>query len=77
MVTAPGTSPAGVYRPGGPNALLTSLALFSFDRNRGRFRLDSVHPGHTLEEVQDNTGFDFDRPDAVPQTPPPSPSGSR
>jgi glutaconate CoA-transferase subunit B len=73
MITAPGTSPAGVYRPGGPKALLTSLALFSFDRNHGRFRLESVHPGHTVEEVQDNTGFDFDRRDAVPQTPAPEP----
>jgi glutaconate CoA-transferase subunit B len=71
FVTAPGTSPAGVYRPGGPKALLTSLALFSFDRDRGRFRLESVHPGHTLEEVLDNTGFEFERPAVVPATPPP------
>jgi glutaconate CoA-transferase, subunit B len=73
FVTAPGTSVAGVYRPGGPRALLTSLALFSFDRDRRRFRLESVHPGHTLEAVLDNTGFDFDRPDVVPQTQAPEP----
>jgi glutaconate CoA-transferase, subunit B len=74
IVTAPGTSAAGVYRPGGPKALLTSLALFSFDKNHGRFRLESVHPGHTLEEVLDNTGFAFDRPPGtVAQTPPPEP----
>jgi glutaconate CoA-transferase, subunit B len=73
FVTAPGTSAPGVYRPGGPRALLTSLALFSFDRDRRRFRLESVHPGHTLEAVLDNTGFDFDRPDVVPQTQAPEP----
>jgi glutaconate CoA-transferase, subunit B len=73
LVTAPGTSPAGVYRPGGPRALVTGLALFSFDKERRRFRLESVHPGHTLEEVLDNTGFEFDRPDVVPQTRPPEP----
>jgi glutaconate CoA-transferase subunit B len=73
FVTAPGTSAAGVYRPGGPHALLTGLALFSFDRDRRRFRLESVHPGHTLEEVLDNTGFDLDRPAVVPQTRAPEP----
>ena len=39
-----------------------------FDRERKRFRLTSVHPGHSLEEVQDNTGFDFDIPEHVPET---------
>ena len=73
LVTAPGTSARGVYRPGGPKALLTSLALFSFDKERRRFRLESVHPGHTLEEVLDNTGFEFDRPARVPTTAAPEP----
>jgi glutaconate CoA-transferase, subunit B len=73
IVTAPGTSADGVYRPGGPYALLTSLALFAFDRPRRRFRLESVHPGHTLEEVLDNTGFQFDRPGRAPVTRAPEP----
>lgn len=60
FISAPGTSPPGVHRPGGPVALLTNLCLFAFDRARGRFVLRSVHPGHTLEEVRDCTGFDFD-----------------
>src|SRR4029079_14328998 len=41
FISAPGVSKAGVYRPGGPHALLSSLALFSFDRARQRFRLES------------------------------------
>jgi glutaconate CoA-transferase subunit B len=45
--------------------------LFSFAN--GRFRLDSVHPGHTVAEVTEHTGFDFDRPEHVPETPAPSP----
>jgi glutaconate CoA-transferase, subunit B len=72
FVSAPGTSPDNVYRPGGPIALITNRCFFSFDRARGRFRLASVHPGHTVEEVVDNTGFDFDRPEEVPSTPLPS-----
>lgn len=73
FISAPGTSAPGIYRPGGPRALLTPLGLFSFDRARRRFRLESVHPGHTLEEILDNTGFEFDRAEDVPQTPPPEP----
>jgi glutaconate CoA-transferase subunit B len=68
FISAPGTSAPNVHRPGGPHALLTGLGLFSFDRRRRRFRLESVHPDHSLEEILDNTGFDFDRPDVVPVT---------
>ncbi|MBI5716216.1 MAG: CoA synthetase [Burkholderiales bacterium] len=68
FISAPGTSPGGVHRPGGPVALITNLCLFHFDRARGRFGLSSLHPGHTLEEVRDQTGFDFDVPEAVPTT---------
>jgi glutaconate CoA-transferase, subunit B len=73
FISAPGVSPPGVYRPGGPVALVSGLGVFSFDRARGRFSLQSVHPGHTVEEILDQTGFDFDRPDAVPLTPAPEP----
>jgi glutaconate CoA-transferase subunit B len=71
FISAPGTSPPGVHRPGGPVALITNLCLFDFDRIRGRFSLRSVHPGHTLEEVRDQTGFDFDCAESVPPTPAP------
>jgi glutaconate CoA-transferase subunit B len=73
FVSSPGTSAPGVYRPGGPHALVTGLGLFSFDKDKRRFRLDSVHPGHSVEEILDSTGFDFDRPPAVPMTPAPEP----
>ena len=68
FVSAPGTSPANVHRPGGPCALVTNLALFRFEKERRRFRLESVHAGHTVEEILDNTGFEFDRADRVAQT---------
>ena len=72
FISAPGCSPDNVYRSGGPIALVTNRCLFDFDRAQKRFRLASVHPGHTLAEVLDNTGFDFDRPADVPTTPAPS-----
>ena len=71
FISAPGTSPAGVYRPGGPKHLLTGMALFDFDRERARFTLVSVHPGHTLDEVVENTGFAFDHAGSAVETAPP------
>jgi glutaconate CoA-transferase, subunit B len=72
FVSAPGGSPDNVHRSGGPIALVTNRCLFDFDRERTRFRLASVHPGHSVDEVIENTGFDFDRPAEVPITPAPS-----
>jgi glutaconate CoA-transferase subunit B len=69
FVSAPGVSAPNVYRPGGPAALITSRCLFDFDRARQRFRLRSLHPGHSLDEIVEQTGFDFDRPDEIAQTP--------
>jgi glutaconate CoA-transferase, subunit B len=71
FISAPGSNEANVHRTGGPIALVTNRCLFTFAD--GRFTLASVHPGHTVEEVVENTGFDFDRPAQVPQTPAPSP----
>jgi glutaconate CoA-transferase subunit B len=72
FISAPGGSAGNVHRTGGPIALITNRCLFSFDRERKRFRLKSVHPGHAVAEVIDNTGFEFDRPSEVPETPAPS-----
>jgi len=75
FISAPGASEPNVYRTGGPIALVTNRCLFSF--GNGRFTLAGVHPGHTVEEVIENTGFDFDRPDQVPETPAPTPETLR
>src|SRR6202040_2601061 len=69
FISAPGGSPDNVFRPGGPIALITNRCLFDFDRARRRFRLASVHPGHSVAEVVENTGFEFDKPAEVPTTP--------
>jgi glutaconate CoA-transferase subunit B len=76
FISAPGISERNVFRPGGPIALVTNRCLFSFAD--GHFTLVSVHPGHTVDEVIENTGFEFEIADSlpanVPQTPPPSPA---
>jgi glutaconate CoA-transferase, subunit B len=42
---------------GGPSALITTLALFTFDSENGEAMLQSYHPGTTIEKVQDQTGW--------------------
>ena len=72
FISAPGGSADNVSRRGGPIALVTNRCLFAFDRAQRRFRLTSVHPRHSVEEVVENTGFAFDRPAQVPFTQMPS-----
>jgi glutaconate CoA-transferase subunit B len=73
FVSAPGTSPEGVHRTGGPHALLTGMGQFSFDRAKRRFRLETIHPGHTLAGVRAATGFAFDHDERPTMTPDPDP----
>ena len=72
FISAPGVSDVGILRKGGPKALITDLCLMSFNLALSRFKLETVHPGHSVEEVLDNTGFDIDIPDIVPITNAPS-----
>ena len=72
FVSAPGFSDENVYRPGGPYKLITDRCLFEVDKTRRCFRLQSVHPGHTVNEIYEQTGFTFDMPDGdIPNTPVP------
>ena len=70
-VSAPGWSPPGVYRPGGPQALVTGRCVFNWQSERRRFALRSAHPGETADTIRGATGFHYDEPDQVPTTPPP------
>lgn len=72
FISAPGWSPPEVVRRGGPQALLTGKALFDWQPAARRFRLASVHPGHSAEEIRAETGFDYDASPALQQTPAPS-----
>ena len=72
FISAPGGNEENVHRTGGPvGADHQPLPVLVRPRAQA-LPLDSVHPGHTVEEVIENTGFDFDRPERVPETPAPS-----
>ena len=72
FISAPGSSPPNIYRRGGPTDLITAIAHFRFDSMRRRFMLASVHPGHSVGEVLERTGFEFDCADEVTETAAPS-----
>jgi glutaconate CoA-transferase subunit B len=53
---------------GGPAAIITTLGVLRFPERGGEAFLDSVHPGHTLSEVRDNTGWDLQVSSRVGET---------
>jgi glutaconate CoA-transferase subunit B len=72
FVTAPGITPAKVHRKGGPTKVVTPKALLAWDRQDGRWLLESVHPGSSVEEVKENTGFELGMLSSLTMTPPPT-----
>ena len=72
FISAPGWSPPGLERRGGPQALLTGKALFVWQPEKRRFSLESAHPGHTVEDIRENTGFEFDCSSKTHVTPVPT-----
>jgi glutaconate CoA-transferase subunit B len=58
---------------GGPCAVVSNLAVLDFEPRSKRMRLRSLHPGVSLEEVREATGFDLVMPERdVPRTPEPT-----
>jgi len=57
---------------GNPAALLTGKALFLWQKDQRRFKLESVHPGVTTDEIGAHTGFKYDAAQQVPATPLPT-----
>jgi len=62
---------AGLKR-GGPDKIITNLAVLGFDEKTRRVKVLSLHPGVAVSEVQKNTGFELVIPPNVPQTEPPT-----
>ena len=56
----------------GPALVVTPLAVLDFDETTKLMRLKSVHPGVTVDQVKENTGFQLVIPSEVPATPEPT-----
>ena len=63
FVTSPGFLQGGTDRrdrglpAGGMYRVVTDLGIFGFDAETKRMNIVALHPGVTVEQVQDNTGF--------------------
>lgn len=63
---------AGLPKNTGPLAVISTLATMGFDPDSKRMRLDAVHPGVTIDQVMENTGFDLLLADTIKHNEPPS-----
>ena len=70
VITAPGYTPtlSLSQRPGRITRLVTPKCVFAFDPPQAPL-LASLHPGVTLEEMRQLTGFEFRAPAPTPETP--------
>jgi len=57
---------------GGPSAIVTTLGVLRFPPEGGEAQLASVHPGHTVEEVRAETGWELLVAPEVGETPAPT-----
>ena len=66
--TSPGNKPG---RPRGPSVVVTDLGVYHFDDD-GEMRLDTLHPGHTLDDVHEAMGWQVRVSAELGETPPPN-----
>lgn len=55
------------YRPG-PIRYITNLAVISKEEKDKPFKIESLHPGVTADNVVENTGFELEIPKDTPET---------
>jgi glutaconate CoA-transferase subunit B len=73
FVTSPGHSVEnGKPRHRGPQLVVTDLGMYGFDPAHGTMELRSLHPGVTVDEAQQNTGWTLARAANLDTTPPPT-----
>jgi glutaconate CoA-transferase subunit B len=57
---------------GGPAAIISTLAVLRFPTEGGEAYLSTVHPGHSVDEVRNATGWDLKVAKEVTETPAPT-----
>jgi glutaconate CoA-transferase subunit B len=71
-LTGPGAREKAGLPPGtGPYKVITDLAVLGYDATTCRLCIESLHPGVTVEQVQDNTDFDIQPAATLVHTDPP------
>src|SRR6187551_2400375 len=78
FITSPGYLRGGASRresglsAGGMFRVVTDLGLFGFDDETKRMKIVALHPGVTVAQVQENTGFQLDAGSDIEVTAPPA-----
>ncbi len=78
FITSPGFGEGGDWRErhslpgGGPSRVITSMGIFSFDPEGHEMMLTSNHPGVSVEEIKNETGWPLRTSPDVHETTPPS-----
>ncbi len=79
-ITSPGFGNGSGWREqiglprGGPSAVITTLGVLRFDSTTCEMNLSLTHPGVTVEQVRQNTGWPLKVADEVAVTPAPTPT---
>jgi glutaconate CoA-transferase, subunit B len=72
-LTGPGAREAAGLPPGtGPHRVITDLAVLGFHTTTRRMEVLSLHPGISLDQVRQSTGFALEVHDPLAITPPPT-----
>src|SRR5262249_6388116 len=72
-LTGPGAREAAGLPPGtGPYRVITDLAILGFHEETRRMQVLSLHPGVTLDQVRQATGFELGVQDLLSTTEPPT-----
>lgn len=53
---------------GEPSFVISNLGVFDFDKESGRMKIQSLHPGVNLDIAIKNTGFELIIPSDIPET---------
>ncbi|MBN2359623.1 MAG: 3-oxoacid CoA-transferase [Deltaproteobacteria bacterium] len=67
-----GRERAGLAKGSGPYRVITQLGIFGFDEATKRLKLISLHPGVTVDQVKENSGFEIIVPQQIETTPEPT-----
>jgi glutaconate CoA-transferase subunit B len=68
FLDGPGAREKAGLRGGGPSLVVTNLCQMDFDPRTKHIKLATLHPGVTVEQVAENSGFDLIMPSAVQTT---------
>lgn len=63
---------AGLPSDSGPYRVITQLGVYGFDDETKKLMLLSIHPGVTVAQIKENSGFDIIIPNNVIQSPVPT-----